>query len=298
MDPKDGAVVALVRRLRISSRVSSTARRRPGASRGRDSSPSCIRRAFDKGYTPAHGRPGQHWAHSRNLVSVRIVRDIGVDYVRNYVTRFGFDKSQVPDDLTMALGTASLSPLQMATGYATFANGGFKVTPYYIDRIEDAGGKTLVQAEPAIACPECGRVTDPLPAHRGEVSVEPRQLQRESEWCQPCGQSGYHRCRNRRRERQRDLPRRRPPRRQDGDPGKESGAASHPAAGGLPARRYDAGRHPARHRRCRTRSEPRRYRRQDRHHQRSARRLVQRFQWRSGDDSLDRIRSGSQPRRR
>jgi penicillin-binding protein 1A len=89
------------------------------------------------------------------------VREIGVDYTRNYVTRFGFDKSQVPDDLTMALGTASLSPLQLVTGYATFANGGFRVTPYYIDRIEDAAGNTLLQAEPALACADCGRVFEP-----------------------------------------------------------------------------------------------------------------------------------------
>ena len=91
-------------------------------------------------------------------------------YTRDFVARFGFDKSQVPDDLTMALGTASLSPLQMVTGYSTFANGGFKVTPYYIDRIEDGSGKTLVQADPAIACPECGRVTDP-PAQTGAAAA-------------------------------------------------------------------------------------------------------------------------------
>ena len=78
-------------------------------------------------------------AHSRNLVSVRLVRDIGVEYTRDYVTRFGFDKAHVPDDLTMALGTAELSPLQVVTGYSAFANGGFRVTPYYIDRILGCG---------------------------------------------------------------------------------------------------------------------------------------------------------------
>ena len=59
------------------------------------------------------------------------MRAIGGDYTRNYVTRFGFDKSQLPDDLTLALGTAELSPLQLAIGYSTFANGGFKVSSYY-----------------------------------------------------------------------------------------------------------------------------------------------------------------------
>jgi penicillin-binding protein 1A len=100
---------------------------------------------------------------SMNLVSVRLMREIGGDYTWNYVQRFGFDKSQLPRDLTMAMGTASLSPLQMVTGYATFANGGFKVTPYYIDRIEDANGRTLLQADPALACFECGQVTAPRP---------------------------------------------------------------------------------------------------------------------------------------
>ena len=100
---------------------------------------------------------------SINLVSVRLMREIGMDYTWNYVQRFGFDKSQLPQDLTMALGTAELSPLQVATAYSTFANGGFRVSSYYIDRIEDAAGKTLFQAEPLIACADCGRTAPPLP---------------------------------------------------------------------------------------------------------------------------------------
>ena len=92
-------------------------------------------------------------AWSKNLVSVRLVRDIGLDYTWNYVQRFGFDKSQLPQDLTMALGTAELSPLQMATAYSTFANGGFKVNSYYIDHILDAGGNALFRAQPLLALP-------------------------------------------------------------------------------------------------------------------------------------------------
>src|SRR6202044_2402689 len=68
--------------------------------------------------------------------------------------------AHVPDDLTMALGTAELSPLQVVTGYAAFANGGFRVTPYYIDRILDASGKTIYQAEPLIACAQCAAGAD------------------------------------------------------------------------------------------------------------------------------------------
>jgi penicillin-binding protein 1A len=96
------------------------------------------------------------------------MREIGADYAWNYVQRFGFEKAQLPQDLTMALGTAELSPLQVADAYATFANGGFLVTPYYIDRIEDAAGKTLLKAAPAIACFDCGRITEPAPPQRSK----------------------------------------------------------------------------------------------------------------------------------
>ena len=126
--------------------------------------------------------------HSRNLVSVRLMRAIGGDYTWNYVTRFGFDKSQLPNDLTLALGTAELSPLQVATAYATFANGGYKVSSYYVDRIEDAAGKILQQAAPAIACYECDHPTDAqvrsgaragsleTSAHDGKTMIAPKNL--------------------------------------------------------------------------------------------------------------------------
>jgi penicillin-binding protein 1A len=110
-------------------------------------------------------------AHSRNVVAVRLVREIGVEYTREYVTRFGFDKLHVPDDLTMALGTAELSPLQVVTGYSAFANGGFRVTPYYVDRILDAGGKALYQAEPLIACSQCAAAADSTGAVNAALAV-------------------------------------------------------------------------------------------------------------------------------
>jgi penicillin-binding protein 1A len=190
VDPKDGAVVALVGGFDYFqskyNRVTQ-ARRQPGSG----FKPFLYAAAFDKGYTPAsvvldapividEAGMEQAWrpkededrfdgpirlrealVHSRNLVSVRLMRAIGGDYTRNYVTRFGFDKAQLPNDLTLALGTAELSPLQVAIGYSTFANGGYKVTSYYLDRIEDASGKVLQQAAPALACFECDRVTDP-----------------------------------------------------------------------------------------------------------------------------------------
>ena len=189
VDPKDGAIVALVGGFDFfQSKFNRVvqARRQPGSG----FKPFVYAAAFNKGFTPAsvvldapvvideegkeqawrpHEDTGLFYGpvrlrdalvHSRNLVSVRLMRAIGGPYTRDFVTRFGFDKSQLPDDLTLALGTAELSPLQVAIGYSTFANGGFKVSSYYIDRIEDANGKVLQQADPAVACPQCGRTSD------------------------------------------------------------------------------------------------------------------------------------------
>ena len=195
IDPKDGAVVALVGGFDFFqskfNRVTQAHRQLGSAFK-----PFVYAAAFDKGFTPASvvldapivldetgmeqaWRPKEDtdtfygpvrlrvaMAKSINLVSVRLTREIGLDYAWNYVQRFGFDKSQLPQDLTMALGTAELSPLQVATAYSTFANGGFRVNSYYIDRVEDAAGKTLFQAEPLIACFVCGRPAEPLATTR------------------------------------------------------------------------------------------------------------------------------------
>jgi penicillin-binding protein 1A len=92
---------------------------------------------------------------SKNLVSVRLLDAIGVRYAREYATRFGFSLQQLPDNLSFALGTASVSPLAMARGYAVFANGGFLVDPYFIDRIVDRDGKEIYKAQPTLACRHC-----------------------------------------------------------------------------------------------------------------------------------------------
>jgi penicillin-binding protein 1A len=94
-------------------------------------------------------------AHSLNLVSIRLLRDLGLPYVSQYVSRFGFDPKSLPQNLTLALGTLQATPLQMAAAYSVFANGGFKVDPYYIASVENASGKTIWQAAPRIACPLC-----------------------------------------------------------------------------------------------------------------------------------------------
>jgi len=91
---------------------------------------------------------------SLNLVSVRLLRSIGVDKARDYLTRFGFKKEHLPDNLTLALGSASLLPIEVARAYAVFANGGFLIDPYLVQRI-DADGETIYEASPLMPCRLC-----------------------------------------------------------------------------------------------------------------------------------------------
>ncbi len=92
---------------------------------------------------------------SRNLISIRLLREIGIKKVTETALRFGFTQDQLPNSLSMALGSGHTTPLQMATTYAIFANGGYLIKPYFIDRIEDIDGKLLFQATPDIACTAC-----------------------------------------------------------------------------------------------------------------------------------------------
>jgi penicillin-binding protein 1A len=92
---------------------------------------------------------------SRNLVSVRLLDAIGVDYARKYISQFGFDEAELPPNLSMSLGTASLTPLSVARGYATFVNGGSRITPWFIDKVSDRDGKPVFQATPEMACRNC-----------------------------------------------------------------------------------------------------------------------------------------------
>ncbi len=104
---------------------------------------------------------------SRNLVSIRLLQQIGIPYAIHYLKRFGFDPNVLPHSLSLALGTASLSPLQIARGYALFANGGFRVNPYFIARIEDQSHHILYQAQPLQACSTCVTQTSfPLPVEQ------------------------------------------------------------------------------------------------------------------------------------
>lgn len=97
---------------------------------------------------------------SKNLVSIRILQAIGPVYARDYITKFGFDKEKHGPYLTMALGAGSVTPMQMLAAYSIFANGGYKITPYFIQRIENAQGKVLEQAGPVKAGEDAERVID------------------------------------------------------------------------------------------------------------------------------------------
>ncbi|MCZ6898118.1 MAG: penicillin-binding protein 1A [Betaproteobacteria bacterium] len=100
-------------------------------------------------------------AKSKNLVSIRILQAIGVQYAQDYITRFGFNPKHHPPYLPMALGAGSATPMQMVIGYAAFANGGFRISPYLIQRIEDEKGNVLEQARPALAGRDAKQIIDP-----------------------------------------------------------------------------------------------------------------------------------------
>ncbi len=158
------------------------ARRQPGSS----FKPFVYAAAFDKGFNPAsivldapvvfRDRRGNLWrpqndrggfsgpmrlrealVQSKNLVSVRLLDSIGVDFAREYISRFGFDKAELPPNLSMSLGTASLTPLSVARGYAVFANGGSRITPWLIDEVRDREGNLIFKEKPATACRGCGQ---------------------------------------------------------------------------------------------------------------------------------------------
>jgi len=191
MDPNDGAIRALVGGFdyhRNKFNHATQAWRQPGSS----FKPFIYSAALEKGFTPAtiiNDAPlylgpeqtgGKAWeprnydgkfsgpirmrtalTHSKNLAAIRILQAIGPAYAQDYATRFGFDQKHHPAVLPMALGAGSATPMQMAIGYATFANGGYHIHPYFIDRIEDEKGKVIERARFVTVNQNAKQVIDP-----------------------------------------------------------------------------------------------------------------------------------------
>ncbi|WP_115705159.1 penicillin-binding protein 1A [Cupriavidus taiwanensis] len=99
-------------------------------------------------------------AKSKNLVSVRILRAIGTQYAQDYITRFGFEADKHPAYLPMALGSGAVTPLQMAGAYSVFANGGYRINPYLIQKVVDARGNVISETHPQRAGTDAVRVLD------------------------------------------------------------------------------------------------------------------------------------------
>ena len=118
---------------------------------------------------------------SRNLVSIRLLRDMGIPYAINYISRFGFDPAELPSNLSMALGSASLRPLSIARGLAVFANGGFLIEPYFIASIRNAKGIRVFAASPQVVCEECSSdedvIAEPSTVELAEPTFRPLQLE-------------------------------------------------------------------------------------------------------------------------
>jgi penicillin-binding protein 1A len=190
MDPANGAILALAGGFDYTANKFNhvtQAWRQPGSS----FKPFIYSAALEKGFTPAtvlNDAPfvidaaktgGQLWEphnyddkyegpmrlrtalmKSKNMVSIRLLQAIGPGYAQDYIQRFGFDPKMHPAYLTMALGAGSATPLQMATAYSVFANGGYRVKPWFIARVEDNRGRTLYLSRPEAAGVDAERVID------------------------------------------------------------------------------------------------------------------------------------------
>ena len=89
---------------------------------------------------------------SRNMVSIRLLRSLSIEFVRNFARQFGFENKRMPNDLSLSLGTVETTPLQVATAYSSIANGGYKVSPFMINTITDSQGTVLFTYKPATKC--------------------------------------------------------------------------------------------------------------------------------------------------
>lgn len=123
--------------------------------------------------------------NSRNLVSIRLLKETGIRNTLNIVNKFGFDETRLPRDLSLALGSAALTPFEVATGYAMIANGGYKIEPYLIARIENSQGELLFEAQPMLVCPDCDTRRASIEheqqkEHEPEIRIAPRIVDERS----------------------------------------------------------------------------------------------------------------------
>ncbi|MDA0120452.1 penicillin-binding protein 1A [Vibrio sp. T11.5] len=114
-------------------------------------------------------------AQSKNVMAVRVLREVGLDQTRQYLTRFGFDIDQVPRSETIALGAGSLTPMKMAQGYSVFANGGYYVEPYYINKVEGPFGNIEFKATPKTICRQDCEPAQTVANEFQEQDVDPQQ---------------------------------------------------------------------------------------------------------------------------
>lgn len=191
IDAQSGAVKALVGGYDFNRRKfnrATQAKRQPGSS----FKPFIYSAGISKGFTmstmvndapisiPGMGPGGRAWTPknsdgryagfitlrqaltaSKNMVSIRVLMAVGVDYAKQYVQRFGFKADQIPASLSMALGSGEVTPIQMAEGYAVFANGGYKVSNYVIDKIYDSNNNLRAQMQPLVAKKNAPLAIDP-----------------------------------------------------------------------------------------------------------------------------------------
>ena len=187
LDPGDGAIVALVGGFDFGAsnyNRATQAHRQPGSA----FKPFLYSAALERGFTPATlvndapivlagagGTDGEdEWrpqnitrrfygptpvreglVRSRNLVSIRLLRGTGIGFATRHIGGFGFPPAALPSNLTLALGTGQVTPLEMARGFAVFANGGALVTPRFVDSVRDGSEREIFRAEPLLACPAC-----------------------------------------------------------------------------------------------------------------------------------------------
>jgi penicillin-binding protein 1A len=119
---------------------------------------------------------------SRNLVSIRLLRRVGIKFALEHAERFGLDTEHLPRDLSLSLGSGTLTPMDVASGYAVFANGGYRVEPYFVSRIVNPRGVTVFEANPPVVCAHCavsqgavGKAAAQITATTTDQRTEPRK---------------------------------------------------------------------------------------------------------------------------